>query len=331
MYKIAISFLVLILTSLVHFNVWAQQQWTPKQWGETILIGSTLELRTETTEEIFENPAPLLWEIRKAGQKKPSYLFGTMHSGDEQVMAIGEDVLEWLEKCDVVALELDMDNINFMKMMNFIMMEDTVLTDLVSKEDYQLIKEAVKEKLGMAGAFLQVKRIKPLFLAGILGDGEEQSLNFSGDQPLFLDMWLQQKGKEYEKEIFGIETIDEQLAAIDKIPLAYQAQMLVQGLKEEDTKDKNMTAALLEVYVSRDLNAIYQFYQEQQTTANSFTQSFETAIIVHRNYIMAERMDALMQEKKRIFNAVGALHLPGKEGVINLLRQRGYEVKPVVE
>src|ERR1043166_6774740 len=93
----------------------------------------------------------LLWKISGKNLTKPSYVYGTMHSRDKRAHEFGDSVMIKFNDCDAVALELltgEMMQDPF-GMLNYIMMKDTTLDMLLSKKDYQLVKNYSAENLGM--------------------------------------------------------------------------------------------------------------------------------------------------------------------------------------
>ena len=91
----------------------------------------------------------------------------------------------------------------------------------------------------------------------------------------------------------------------------------------DTTKKEDSLEDLVDIYARGDLDAIYSFYKKED-----LSNTFNAALITDRNHRMADRIDSIMQ-KISLFTAVGALHLPGDEGVINLLRKKGYVLTPV--
>jgi len=270
----------------------------------------------------------LLWEITGNNLTKPSYLYGTMHARDMRVHAIAKQALPYLKTCDALALELVLDtDLNVMasiKSMKGMFMKGTSLKKLYdNKEDYKKVKSYVKDKLGVMGVLFNVDKIKPIFMTSLL-----QEMGASKDQTeqatLPLDFQLQQIGTANGQLLFGLETMEEQFAALDKYPLKEQALVLLDQVNNE-AKHDSVNQYMMDRYLAQDLDALYQMYDNEKEDMHS---DFEEALVTTRNVNMANRMDTMMQ-KRSAFTAVGALHLPGNGGVIELLREKGYTLKPV--
>lgn len=278
--------------------------------------------------ELFygQNYNTLHWRIEGNALAKPSYLYGTMHSKDSRMHNLGDSVMVSLQSCEAVALEIATNNMgirDFFGAMKQMYMRDTTLKDLYPPDTYQLVKKAVSKKMGILGVLYNVDKIKPMFLASLLGEVDEENDEVNRERFL-LDMYFQDYGVKNNKSIISIESVEEQMAAIDQMPLTVQAEMLLEQVNNIGKEDSSMDF-MIQKYLEQDLDALFSFYKNEQDTD---TDSFDKAIVVNRNNIMAERMDSFMKFMPT-FTAVGALHLPGEEGIISLLRKKGYTVSPV--
>ena len=135
---------------------------------------------------------------------------------------------------------------------------------------------------------------------------------------------MYQQAKDEHKEIHGLESFQEQIDVFDKMDLTTQIALLKSTLDNLADMDKLMDETI-EVYLSRDLNSILALNDKylsfiDETSAKIFTER----LITSRNHRMVERMLPLL-EKGDAFVAVGTLHLAGEQGIINLLRQQGYQ------
>lgn len=271
----------------------------------------------------------LLWQISKKGIKT-SYLYGTMHTANKRVISMSKDVEDELDKCEVMAGELVIDEKEMMKMVSVLFMQDSTLEMLLPNDKYRVVRKKLVEKFGfMAGA---MEKIKPIFVSVMIGEqesmGEKSSGNpmdmFSGakkEQPL--DMYLQEQAKKKGKEVVGLETMEEQMSAFNTISLKEQAEMLYQTLTTENEEASNDgMERMLDLYYEQEIDSLYMM-----TTKSLSTVSNEK-LLLERNNTMVTRMEKIMLNKS-LFTAVGAAHLAGKQGLIELLRQKGYKVVPI--
>jgi uncharacterized protein YbaP (TraB family) len=258
----------------------------------------------------------LLWKISGNGLKTPSYIYGTIHSFDKRAFTFDKLVTPYIKKCDAFGMEIKLDEVNPFSLLGQLTMPgDTTLKMLVADSDYKKFESLVRDSFHIELAMFS--QIKPMFLMGLMETNEVAS-----DYDDFLDEYLMKKAKSAGKECIGIETVEEQLHAIDLVPLKEQAKMLVDETLHPDTTDLGLDD-LLDIYKRGDLDSLYSYYK-----AGELSNEFNKALVTDRNHRMADRIDSIAH-KKSIFVAVGALHLPGNEGVLNLLRKKGYEVGPV--
>jgi uncharacterized protein YbaP (TraB family) len=269
----------------------------------------------------FAHPkSSLLWEISGNGLKKPSYLYGTVHSFDERAFRFAKLAESKITQCDAFGMEINLDNlgdVDIFGMMKYVTMPgDTTLDMLMTSEQYAKLDKFVSDSMHIALAMF--KTIKPMFLMGM-----QEGMSMSQDSTDFLDEYLMKKAQSRKKEIIGIETIEEQIKALDLIPLKEQAKMMLDAIEPDTSRKEESIDDLVDIYARGDLDAIYSFYQKED-----LSNAFNAALITDRNRRMADRIDSIIH-KKTLFTAVGALHLPGDEGVINLLKKKGYTLTPV--
>lgn len=259
----------------------------------------------------------LLWEVSGKGLKRSSYLYGTMHSKDSRAHQFGDSVLVKLAQADIVMVESITDNKDPKELLELTMMKDVELKDLLSEEDFEFAKKEVLLKMGLMGMFFN--NMKP-FITGVML-GEVGSIN---EMSLTVDNYLVQRGRELNKKIVTLESTEEAMAAIDAISLKEQAEMLLETLKDFD-KNVTMKEEFMVMYFNQDINAMYDFY----SSFEELPASFDKELINDRN---KKFIDGFLShfKKNSVFCAVGALHLPGKTGLINALRDKGYIVKPVI-
>jgi uncharacterized protein len=280
--------------------------------------------KTKTTQK--QTPAStnsLLWRISGKGLSKPSYLFGTMHMlcGDD--ITISDSLKTAIQTADDIYLELEMDNLFEMMgaMQHMNMKGDTTLADLLTKEEYKKVKEYFDEKGGML-PFSMLKSFKPMLAASLIA---EQQTKTSCDNMVAMEQLIMKEAKDADKKIKGLETMNYQLEIFDKIPYKLQAKQLYEMIaKSNDTADNNDLVALTNAYRSQQLETLEAMTVKDDMGIKNFTE----LLLYKRNENWTKKLQGLMVEQSLVV-AVGAGHLPGKRGVINLLRQAGYKVEPV--
>ncbi|MFK7904539.1 MAG: TraB/GumN family protein [Chitinophagales bacterium] len=282
---------------------------------------------------LIEAQNSLLWKIEGNDLEEPSYLYGTMHSQDKRVHDLGKLAVPYIDQCDAVALELVVDSTQMLQMMmtmfGEMMMKDTTLQDLYEAENYQKVRTFVLEKLGPMAILFKIDEMKPLFISLFIDEMSAMDSKTGREMEVALDQFFQAVGEKTGKKLIGVETFAEQMNAFNRIPLPEQAAMLLKGVNEsgeEGAVEDTSMQTLMNYYLKQDLEGLMEWYDKEQEYSDS---SFDAIILLERNYRMADRMDGIIQAQNT-FIAVGALHLPGEDGLIDLLSQKGYELSPVL-
>lgn len=259
----------------------------------------------------------VLWEITGRRLKQPSYLYGTIHIQDARVFAFGDEVMDAFNNSEAYAMEILMDELDMVEVQNAMFMEDETLKELLSHEEYELLDSIVREKTGQS--LFMFNKMKPFFLSSQL-----MQLDLAKDKADALDMYLLNKAREQGKICLGIEDFSDQVDAIDAISLDDQVKMLMEGLTDTVTSTEDKFEDLIDAYLTGDLEKMYELTKDTALPAE-----FHQAFLIDRNIKMARNIHRFIR-KQSTFNAVGAAHLPGEKGVINLLRKRGYKVEPII-
>ena len=140
-----------------------------------------------------------------------------------------------------------------------------------------------------------------------------------------VDMELMKIAKEQNEEIYGLETIEDQMNVFDKIPYKLQVEELLKASNDNLVSDKDEMAKMLAVYKSENIEGMLTLSKESES--KMFTE-YENDLIVQRNKNWIPVIENVTQSKPTFF-AVGAAHLAGEDGVIKLLRKQGYIVEAV--
>ena len=262
----------------------------------------------------------LLYEVTGPGLAKPSYLYGTFHLICPADLQITDAMKKAISDAQQVYLELDMDDPAMMGSMQkaMLMTGGKTVKDLLSPEDYTVLDNYLKQKMSMGLA--QLGMLKPIGLMSMM------YMTMLPCQPASYDLTFAQMAATDKKEVFGLETLDAELAALDKIPLAEQLKGLVDMAKNPDEAKKEF-ADLIAIYKSHDLAKLMGTMQNSKFSGGDFTQ-YEESLLGERNANWIPVIEKAAKEKPTFF-AFGAGHLGNEKGVVNLLRKMGYPVKPV--
>ena len=164
-----------------------------------------------------------------------------------------------------------------------------------------------------------LERFKPMLISGIV---EEQAMDCPEKDGM--EMQILSESKNYDKPVDGLETAEFQATLFDSIPYAEQARDLVNSIDSAD-QNKQTTQELVSLYKRQDLDGIDSLSRKDDGGVEG---SHMDLLLYARNRKWAKLLDGLLRQKSLLI-AVGAAHLPGKGGVIDLLRKEGYTVEPV--
>ncbi len=287
------------------------------------ITGTKAQSKPRSKKTTVKSPAQvrtLLWEISGNGLSRPSYVFGTMHVLCAEDAKLSPNMKKALQESVRVYLEIDMDDREqMMSSLKYFRMNDGVkLQDLLTTAEYKRIDSALKKSKSPMPLSM-VSRFKPMLIASMLGEQFMDCAKKNG-----MEMVIMEEAKLLEKEIRGLETIAYQAGLFDSIPYAKQAKDLLQYIDSAETYKKT-TMELVKVYKAQDLAKMDSLTRK----SDPGMESFMDLLLYRRNRNWVQQMPVLMREGTMLF-AVGAGHLPGQEGVLQLLRDKGFVVKPIV-
>jgi len=265
----------------------------------------------------------VLWRVERAGST--SYVFGTLHSTDEQVTNLPKPVSEAFEASQTLAVECVLDNSAVLKVTRAMLLPSGERLDTsMSADQVALLRDASAH---YHFSFDMVTHFKPWGVMMLFSVPPSEHLrSAAGAKPL--DERLRAQAETAGKKVLGLETVEEQIDTLDGMAPADQMLMLDSTLREAGQIER-VFAKLRDAYLARDLVSVYallnsEMANDETGAADRFTQR----LIVDRNRRMVERMDKLLQQGNA-FVAVGALHLPGASGILQLLTDKGYKITRV--
>jgi hypothetical protein len=278
-----------------------------------------------------ENSGPLLWKIERAG-RSTSYLFGTVHLTDERVTKLSPAVEQALSQSKTVALEVSDISEKatatvIAQSAPLVMFTDGRRLDgLLSGTEYDTVKRIISRS-GMPSDLAAL--FKPWIVTMIMSvsDCERTSIQQGAR---VLDMKIAEVGKARGLQVVGLETIPEQLQALAAVPEPQQLDMLRASLKFAD-RTNDMMETLVQLYLERKISAALPFQiaiAKQVGIGNEAFAGFQEKLLTDRNIKMRATAEPLL-EQGGVFIAIGALHLPGRQGLVALLREAGYTVTPM--
>lgn len=256
----------------------------------------------------------LFWEISGNGLAKNSYLYGTMHVNEKVSFHLSDSFFKNLLGSDIVANESNPETWG-------------ELNNLMKNDDYNFATNFYSEFYLFPASKENIKTIfvndNAKYFKNMLSGAEGNHADFQ--ENTVLDMFIFQTGKKYKKKIAGLEDAKQSMLSIlnimdeDAIAKDENKTILLKILK-----NRNPTEALKEYYREKDIVMLDSIYKLM------FSKKAHDALIINRNKVMTKSIDSIAKTGS-LFSAVGAAHLGGNEGIIALLRQKGYTVKPIID
>jgi uncharacterized protein YbaP (TraB family) len=258
----------------------------------------------------------LLWQVSGKGLATPSYLFGTFHLMCKSDFSAEGVLKEKLAASKQFYGEVAMDDPTIAMQLAGKMVSANSLESMVTPEEFKRLGTNFQNITGLPLAMFN--NFKPFMALSLV-----TLSTISCTDRIQPETELVNIAKEHQLPILGLETVDDQINAINKEPLDSQLNDLKRILNNFDSV-KTVMADLTAVYKKRNVDSLYAFMKAAGTDGQ-----FEQNLLIERNQRWIPVMEKAMNDKASFF-AVGAGHLGGPEGVLELLRKRGYRVTPVM-
>ncbi|HET6995986.1 MAG TPA: TraB/GumN family protein, partial [Chitinophagaceae bacterium] len=271
----------------------------------------------------------LLWEITGNDMKRPSYLFGTMHVSNKLAFQLADSFYLGIRNADIVALETnpeswqeDMSKYNdeegddddnsfrYRPLSSYTAAPD----DYLSINTLKFYKYDKKIERSLYSNPSTINNLLYRTYGNASSDFEEDT---------YLDMYIYQCGKKWGKRVAGVERYAESMKLMAE---AYKDAAKDKNKKERsyDRDEGYSPDKIQEAYRAGNLDLL-----DSINKYNSFSAAFDEKFLYKRNEIQANSIDSILRTHSSLFVGVGAAHLPGNRGVIELLRRMGYKLRPV--
>ena len=253
------------------------------------------------------------------------YIAGSMHLLRAADNALPPAFDSAYRAAEALVMELDVDDLDPLAAHEYmgthsVLPEDRMLRDVIGHAQFaKLTTEA--ERLGLP--VLALERLEPWAVALVLMQLELVRLGL--DPEAGVEQQLERRAQRDGKPITGLETLDQQLDLLDRMSYADQARFLALTIAEVDDMDTELTK-LIGAWRSGDLAALEATLLEEYA---SFPALYR-ALVTDRNRRWIPQIERLLSQKDDTLLVVGALHLVGEDGLLALLRKRGYTVTPTV-
>ena len=301
------------------------------------MLAETKATNPEVYEQIMaeaaatENAGALLWKIERDG-RPTSYLFGTVHLTDDRVTKLSPAVLSALKEAKAIALEVaDLSEnaaatVIAQSAPLAIYSDGRRLDQMLSPSEYESVKNVVSRS-GLPADLAAL--FKPWIVSMILSVSDCERTKVQEGKRV-LDMKIAETGKSLGIPVVGLETIPDQLAALAAVPEQQQLDMLRVGLRFVHRMN-DLMETLVQLYLDRRIAAALPLQlamARQAGVGEGAFAGFQQKLLTERNEKMISAAEPLLTQGG-VFIAVGALHLPSKNGLVALLRQAGYTVTAV--
>lgn len=274
--------------------------------------------------------AQLLWKVTGNGLGRPSYILGTHHMAPSTMIDQIKGMNEAIAGCDIVVGEVEKDSLMSPEVQArmaqaMVAPLDSTLDKVLTPADYGIVEKVFNKYFGTLGMKLkQVNNLKPSAISTQMQAMQSIKYFPNFDSANLIDIAVQARANDAGRPSAGLETVQEQIDLLFNGPLREQAEGLVEACKQDEFFQAQ-SVALADAYMSQNLDKIYQVMTD--ATMGSSEESME-AFIYSRNRAWAAKLKTMMPERACLV-CVGAGHLPGVQGLLQLLRNEGYTVEPV--
>ncbi|MES2555138.1 MAG: TraB/GumN family protein [Bacteroidota bacterium] len=266
----------------------------------------------------FGQEKTLLFSI-KGKDTKPSYLFGTVHMIADTAYYFPTKLDKTLSKTDQLVLEIDESIGDRAKAQKMLMLDSGNVFDQFTKEQADSIIQWGSSLLGMKPDVFEknFSGMKPFVLMQI---GVQAMMNARSKS---YEMELMSKANANKQPIKGLETMESQFAIFEEMKPDVVTDMIMEGIRHPE-KAEETQRELVKLYVDKDVEGLAKLITESEDMGNSAEE-----LLFRRNRNWIPIMTDYMKTQSCFF-AVGAGHLGGDQGVIQLLKDAGYTITPIV-
>ena len=258
----------------------------------------------------------LLYEIKSKDGQHTSYLFGTIHMMPKEQFNIDSTLTAAFNKSSMIAMEVNL-NMDLAQKIELaketILPEGKTLRNICTDAQYQLIYTYALDSMHMSKKkFKRYSSLKPFFFSSVM-------LQESLEDTKSYELEFGEMAKKGSKKTMGLESIQVQMQTINTVSLEDQVRMLIDGMNQTQGYD-----AMLSNYLSESIDALYIDIITESEGFPNFVENFLNKRNTQWIPVITDQI-----ERENTFIAVGAGHLPGPKGVLELLRAQGYSLTPI--
>jgi len=276
----------------------------------------TVETASHKKSEPLDYSNALLWKIFKDGET-PSYIFGTIHVADPRITNLPEPVNERLNNASVYVMEALPEPDEAIRLSQMMFFSDgTTLRDFI---DTGLFDRAAEILSNYQFTAETVAFLKP-WAAFLI-------MNYPPEDGLPLDLQLLDTARENGAKLHGLETLTEQGNVFSEMEFDTQIQLFMDTLCNYEIVSNDFEQMKL-FYLDKNLQGLFNYSNKYSFSEEKIYKDLVRRLLTDRNHVMVERMQPFL-EQGDAFIAIGAMHLPGADGVLSLLANKGYKVTAI--
>lgn len=277
-----------------------------------VLISTGVFAQAKKVESINSNDESLLWEISGNGLSKSSYLYGTIHMICGNDYFLSDKTKIAFKASDNLVLEVNLSDPKELGAAQQLAYGKEQLSKTLSPEQLNDLDALLQKRTGMT--VKQVDKFSLMTVMSLITMKSFGCVDIKSYEMEFIAM-----AKESDKSVTGFETLQAQMDFLSK---GYSDAEMITMLQESND---DTTKKMVQNYIQENLPELYK----DITAAKVMNENAKKWLLDVRNENWAVKMPDMMKDKSTFF-AVGAAHLLGEQGVINLLRKKGYIVKPIL-
>lgn len=276
--------------------------------------------------------AQLLWKISGNGISKPSYIFGTEHVAPISIIQQTAGLTDALNSVDELYGELSLEDLTSpstqqASMAAMMAPADSTLLAVFTADELAEINDYIAKNVGNPMMTAEMfNQFKPAMLSNVLTLTVASQVIPEFNPMAQLDHTILNAGAELGKPVKGLESLQSQLDVLFNTPISSQAADLLNQVRS-DISLADMLTQMTHMYTSGDLDGLFRLMSDP---AMGFDEANREALIDNRNRAWVDFLLGVLPTTSMLI-VVGAGHLPGDNGVLNLLRKQGYDVQPAVQ
>lgn len=259
-------------------------------------------------------PKSILWEVSGNGLKQPSYVLGTFHILCENDLIIKDKVKKAINSVEQLALEVNLTDMNELKDIQSLMVSTKPLSSRLSSKELLELTYVLENKYDK-----RLDQVDNLSVVGLMNLILEKTITCPAKA---FDLEVLQLAMINGKKIIGLEHLKDQVQLLEEL---YSAQEIVEQLKQVDDYSENYTV-MKKAFINEDIKEMYDYSIEPKFMSIEAKE----LLLDNRNKNWVEKLPTIMASKSTVF-AVGSAHLYGELGVLNLLKLKGYVIKPILD